>query len=207
MVSIKWYGHSCFRVTDGINSIVLDPYNNSAGYPELHVSGGLTLCSHEHGDHNYVQAVSKEPWDESQPIPYHAIETFHDDVGGKQRGKNLMNVIVCGGFKIVHCGDLGHDLDEKTLSKIRDCDVLMIPVGGYFTIDAKTAAKITNAVSPRVCIPMHYKMEGLGLSAISGVQPFLDEIRLSYMIYEQPSNELNITKDMPRGVYVMKYEK
>jgi L-ascorbate metabolism protein UlaG (beta-lactamase superfamily) len=183
---IKWYGHSAFRLTsaDGTN-IVIDPYESGAfggslSYAPITDPADIVLISHDHNDHNYTSGIEGAYRDirsegsfDVKGIRITAIPTFHDLSKGSERGRNLVFVIdaAVDGLTIVHLGDLGHNLDQDTISRIGKADVLMVPVGGFFTVDASTATKVVNALRPSVTIPMHFKTEKVKFP-ISGVDDF-----------------------------------
>jgi L-ascorbate metabolism protein UlaG (beta-lactamase superfamily) len=137
----------------------------------------VVTVSHEHGDHNNVSAVKGNPKivkasAEVKGIKIKAVPAAHDDKGGSQRGKNTIFCFEVDGVNICHAGDLGHILTAEQVKAIGKVDVLMVPVGGFFTIDASTAAKVGEQLKPKVIIPMHYKTEKLDFP-ISGVDDFL----------------------------------
>ena len=170
-MKIEYLGHSCFRIND---SLVIDPYKDGSvpGLSPLRVSGAKAICSHEHADHSGRECVEivERPCDfEITEVP-----SFHDDAGGALRGANTIFVITSdNGEKLVHLGDLGHFPNEKQLAAISGADYLLIPVGGYYTIDAKTAAEICEAAKPKCIIPMHYRTFDSGYPEIGMVDEFL----------------------------------
>jgi L-ascorbate metabolism protein UlaG (beta-lactamase superfamily) len=171
-MKIEYLGHSCFRLDD---SLVIDPYKDGSvpGLSPLRISAAKVICSHEHADHSGRECVaidgSRECGFEIAEVP-----SFHDDVHGTLRGSNTIFVVKsANGEKLVHLGDLGHFPSEEQLAAILDADYLLIPVGGYYTIDATTAVKICEAARPRVIIPMHYRTADSGYPEIATVEEFL----------------------------------
>lgn len=173
-ITIKWYGQSCFKISDGKTTLVIDPYGPEVGYPIKPIDANWVFVSHEHFDHNNVSMVPKaavlrglsdgKNWNlfTQQLEPSFTLSTvavYHDKVEGKERGKNAVSVLTVHGIHIVHLGDLGHLLTDKQLKAIGPVDVLMIPVGGTFTIDAKDAIAVIEQLHPKIIIPMHYKTE------------------------------------------------
>lgn len=169
-MKIKFLGHAAFKVTtDQGTRIIFDPYESGAfggaiSYGKITEGADIVITSHDHNDHNYTQDIQgefihiqKEGSFEIKDVKGVEIPTFHDPSGGQDRGKNLISVVSADGMKLVHMGDIGHELDEATVKKIGKVDVMLIPVGGFFTVDADAASKIMDAVSPKVTIPMHYK--------------------------------------------------
>ena len=171
-ITVKWLGHSCFKLTCGNAGIVIDPYDKVEGYPELKAEANMVLTSHDHGDHGYVQAVGITTYNGEFPFEVKRVMSFHDDCGGEKRGKNVIHVITSGGLEIVHLGDLGHRLSKEQLEEIGKCDLLLVPVGGFFTIDAQMAKTVCDDIKPRVIIPMHYRRGSLGFDKIAEVEDF-----------------------------------
>ena len=171
-MKIKWYGHSAFQITTekGIR-IIIDPYESGSfggalSYGQIEDEADIVLTSHDHADHNYTKDIrgkynhiSKAGDHEIKDIKIKAIPCFHDSLGGKKGGSNLIFVITADGLNLVHMGDIGHSLDPELLKKIGKVDILLLPVGGFFTIDAVMAQKIMNDIKPSVTVPMHYKTQ------------------------------------------------
>ena len=171
-MKIKWYGYSAFHITTekGIR-IIIDPYESGSfggtlSYGKIEDEAEIVMTSHDHADHNHIKDirgkynhVSKAGDYEIKDIKIIAIPSFHDSVGGKKGGNNLIFVITADGLNLVHMGDIGHSLDSELLKKIGKVDILLLPVGGFFTIDAAMAQKIMNDIKPGVTVPMHYKTQ------------------------------------------------
>ena len=172
-MKLTWYGHSCFLMETEGGSVVFDPYSPGSvpgvELPEL--SADLCFCSHEHGDHFYPQAVKLTK--RATAVGVVQVPSFHDGEGGAKRGKNTITLIEADGLRAAHLGDLGHVLTEEQVQALGRVDVLMIPVGGFFTIDAKQAAQVVRQLKPRIVIPMHYKSADFGFDVISTVDEFL----------------------------------
>jgi L-ascorbate metabolism protein UlaG (beta-lactamase superfamily) len=181
-MKIKYLAHASFLITsDKGTRILTDPYETSGGlkHGAIKETADIVTVSHEHGDHNNVAAVEGKPRvvktsEVVKGINIKAVETAHDDKGGSQRGKNRIFCFNIDGINICHAGDLGHELSADQVKAIGKVDVLMIPVGGFFTIDAATAGKVCNQLKPRVIIPMHFKTAKIDFP-ISGVEPFLKD--------------------------------
>lgn len=159
-------GHAEFRITlESGFRIVTDPYDETCGYPVRKVEADGVLVSHHHHDHDAVENVSGHP----QIIDYAGEHTFapgvrvtalmadHDDAGGEKRGRTLLFLLEAEGLRVAHLGDLGCELTAEQLTVLHGIDVLMIPVGGYFTVDAKKARDIAGQLEARIILPMHYK--------------------------------------------------
>ncbi len=187
-MKIKWYGHSAFRLTsaDGV-AVIIDPYRVEAFGDEFtHAAiddpADLVLISHGHDDHSGTSHIKgsysemkKEGTLDVKGVRVTAIPTFHDTSEGQERGRNLVFVINFPGEDLVvaHLGDLGHLLDRDAIERIGKVDVLMIPVGGFFTIDAKAATAIVEKIGPSITIPMHFKTEKVRFP-ITGVDEFIE---------------------------------
>ena len=142
------------------------------GLNPLRTTAKKVICSHEHADHNGRECVELLP--EECGFEIEEVASFHDDQQGKLRGPNTIFIITKNGEKLVHLGDLGHFPNEEQLAKISDADYLLIPVGGYYTIDAKTAAEICRAAKPKQIIPMHYRTDVSGYDEIAKIDEFLE---------------------------------
>ncbi|MBA4390194.1 MAG: MBL fold metallo-hydrolase [Syntrophus sp. (in: bacteria)] len=175
-MKIKWYGHSAFYLaTDSGVRIIIDPYEPGAfggaiAYGRITDEADLVLTSHEHDDHSYTADIKgkfvhiKEKGTyEEKGVKIRAIETFHDTSGGQERGKNLIFLITADDITVAHLGDLGHILEDGTLQDIGKIDILMLPVGGFYTIGAKEATKVMSDLRPALIIPMHFKTDKCGL--------------------------------------------
>ena len=170
-MKIEYLGHACFRLNE---KLVIDPYKDGSvpGLDNLRTSGVKVICTHGHPDHSGVECVEIQPGECEFEIK--EVPSFHDDAGGTLRGPNTIFVITSpDGEKLVHLGDLGHFPNEEQLAAISDADYLLIPVGGYYTIDAKMAVKICEACRPKCIIPMHYRTAVSGYPEIATVDEFL----------------------------------
>ena len=173
-MKIEYLGHACFRLNE---SLVIDPYKDGSvpGLADLSVSGVRVICSHGHADHSGVECVELTGLPEGCEFGIVEVPSFHDDAGGALRGPNTIFVISSRetGEKLVHLGDLGHFPDGSQLAAISDADYLLIPVGGYYTIDAEMAVKICEAARPKCIIPMHYRTAKSGYPELATVDEFV----------------------------------
>lgn len=174
-MKLTWIGHSCFKLEDDGYTVIFDPYQDQAvpGLVEIRESADLILCSHDHSDHGAKDKVLQLEGKEN-PYTVTEIPTFHDDRQGTLRGNNLIHLLDNGKYRIAHFGDIGCELTEEQASVLTDLDVAMIPVGGYYTVDAQGAKKIVDKVCPKIVIPMHYRGDDLGFDVISTVDDFLN---------------------------------
>ena len=170
-MKIEYLGHACFLV-DGC--LLIDPYKDGSvpGLKPLRVSAVKVICTHRHADHSGVECV--ELVDGSCDLEIQEVPSWHDDTHGALRGPNTIFVITSGsGEKLVYSGDLGHFPDAEQMAAISDADYLLIPVGGYYTIDAETAVRICEACRPKCIIPMHYRTATSGYPELATVDEFV----------------------------------
>lgn len=203
-MKITWFGHSCFRVETAEGSVLFDPYNDNyvPGYGIVRTTVDAVFCSHDHRDHGaaHVADLSGKPLAAGVKV----INTFHDDRFGTKRGKNRIHILSAEGMRIAHLGDLGHMLRGGKLRALRGVDALMIPVGGYYTIDAPTAKALADACGARVVIPMHYRLGELGYDVISELSDFT---ALCQKVVYYPGNTIELTADTPAQTAVLTYER
>jgi len=199
---ITWYGQACFKLQSGATTMVVDPFEKKLGLNPPKFEAQLALITHEHFDHNNVKSIGGAPFVIDCPGEYEVggvrvkgISSFHDDKEGAERGANTIYVIKMEDVLVAHLGDLGQkQLTEEQLDVLGEVDILMIPVGGTYTIDAETAVEVTNQIGPRIVIPMHYKIPGLKVK-LDPVTDFLKEIGQADV---QPVEKLTIKqKDLP----------
>lgn len=174
-MKITWIGHSCFKIEKRGYAVVIDPYEDGyvPGLLPVHESAAQVLCTHDHSDHNARQTVTIEDEGEN-PFTLTRIHTFHDEVGGAKRGHTEIFILDDGENRVAHLGDLGCDLEEDQMNQLKGLDVLLIPVGGFYTIDAAQAADLVKALQPRITIPMHFRDDaaGFGFDVIGTVDEF-----------------------------------
>ncbi len=182
-MKVKWLGHACFLLTsDAGLRIVTDPYKVGAfglEYRAPSETAEIVTVSHDHDDHNNVAAVKGNPQvvrgagaHQVKGVDFKGIATAHDEASGAQRGPNTVFCFALDGVRVCHLGDLGHDLSDKLLADIGDVDLLLIPVGGNFTIDATAASRVCDRIAPRVVIPMHFRNERCKNFPVAGVEDF-----------------------------------
>lgn len=198
-MEITYIGHSSFKIKGKDVTVVIDPYNPAeTGYKFPPQKADILLVSHEHDDHNYIEGVSDYRLLINSPGEYEVggvfvqgFASFHDDVQGELRGKNTMYLIDIEGVNVLHLGDLGHLLDKETVEKLPDIDVLLVPVGGTYTIDAKLASKVVADLAPTVVVPMHYQTQSPTKlsSELAPLSKFLEE-----MGAEQEYEQLDVLK-------------
>lgn len=182
---ITWYGHSAFLVEaeDGTR-VILDPYRSGGfggalRYSPIAEPADAVVASHTHDDHGAVDTIPGRPQVLIEPllatvgtVTIRGVPADHDATGGTERGHQTILVLEDAGIRLVHLGDLGHELDQVAVDRIGKIDVLLVPVGGHFTIDAATAARVVDSLAPRVVVPMHYKTDKCDFP-IASVEDFL----------------------------------
>ncbi|MCJ7811176.1 MAG: MBL fold metallo-hydrolase [Dehalococcoidia bacterium] len=182
-MKVKWLGHACFLLTSesGLR-IITDPYTPGVyglDYAPPAETADIVTVSHDHADHNNVAAVKGNPQvvrgvgsHEAKGIQFKGIATAHDESSGKERGANTIFCFTLDGINVCHLGDVGHDLSDSTVAAIGDVDLLLIPVGGNFTIDAALANRLCQKLAPKVVIPMHFKNARCPGFPVTGVDDF-----------------------------------
>jgi len=202
---ITWLGQSCFKLQDKIGSdgvtLVTDPYSDDIGLKMPRFEADIVTVSHSHHDHNNIGALRGNPFIidtageyETKGVFVEGVEAWHDAAEGKERGKNIIYRIEMEDISITHLGDLGHILDAKQLEKLEGTDILLIPVGGKYTINAAKAVEVISQIEPRIIIPMHYKVPGLKID-LDGVEKFIKELGLK----PRQEEKLKISKkDLPQ---------
>jgi L-ascorbate metabolism protein UlaG (beta-lactamase superfamily) len=181
-MKLKWLGHSCFLITSETGlRIITDPYPQGSGlnYSPINEAADIVTVSHDHFDHNNISAVSGKPevvtgsgTKTAKGIQFKGIASHHDESKGKERGANTIFCFTVDGIRLCHLGDLGHELSREEIAQIGNVDVLLIPIGGLFTIDAEVASKVGDDLKPKVIAPMHYKTPKCDFP-ITGVEDFL----------------------------------
>lgn len=206
-MQIIWKGQSCFEITaspikGGQVKIVIDPYSEEIGLKLPKMEADIILSTHSHHDHNNVKAISPigsgKPFLIEGPGEYEiknvyirGIPSWHDSQEGKERGENTIYSIETEDLKICHLGDFGqNELTDEQMESIGEVDVLMVPVGGVYTIEAKEALKVMSQVEPKITLPMHYSLPKLKVK-LEGVDKFLKAVGVKSM---EPLSKLTIKK-------------
>lgn len=208
---ISWFGQSFFTLDIKANRnlqkekivLAIDPFDQKLGLKVPKIEAQILLITHSHFDHNNRQAIKGNPFIIEEPGEYEVkgifikgIPSFHDELQGKERGENIIYKIEAEDLKICHLGDFGQkELTETQVEQIGELDILLIPVGGSYTIDSKRAANVVAQLEPKIVIPMHYKLPGLDLD-IEGVEKFL---KIMGQEEKKVQKKLKITlKDLPK---------
>lgn len=201
-MNITYLGHSCFKVESRGYTAILDPYQPGSvpGYRPLEETADQVLCSHDHRDHGAAECVSLRQG-QVPPWRVETVQAWHDDQGGALRGCNTIHILDDGQCRLAHLGDLGCELSAEQRDRLRNLTALLIPVGGYYTIDALQAHSLVEELAPEVVIPMHYRGEGFGYDVIGTLDQFT-ALRSDVVTY--PSAELELNPGGRRQTAVLK---
>jgi L-ascorbate metabolism protein UlaG (beta-lactamase superfamily) len=211
-MEITWFGQAAFSLKGKNATVVIDPFDPKIGLSWTKQSADILLMSHDHKDHHYAEGVSagfsaEGPGEyEVKDVSITGTRLYHDNQKGAERGVNTAFTLELDGVTVCHLGDVGHELSGEQAEELSNCDILMIPVGGVYTIDGQAAAKMVSQLEPRIVIPMHYQLPGLQLSnELSGVEPFMKSLGQEQW---QAQPNLKVTKDsLPAEMSIVVLEK
>ncbi|MBI2624558.1 MBL fold metallo-hydrolase [Candidatus Parcubacteria bacterium] len=200
---ITWYGQSCFRIQSSETVLVIDPFSKEIGLVPPRGRADAVLVSHHHFDHNNVSSLEGEPAVLDGPGEYEVKEVAvrgiladHDEVGGAERGKVTIFTLELEDIRLCHLSDLGQKrLTETQVEAIGEVDILLVPVGGVYTIGGREAALVVNQIEPRIVIPMHYLLPGLTIN-LEPADAFFKEMGIA--VEAMPKLTLK-KKDLPTG--------
>ncbi len=199
-MDITYLGHASFKIKGKNASLVTDPFDPKIGLKFPKVEADIVSVTHSHFDHSASSQVGGEPFVVSGPGEYEikgveivGVQSFHDNKKGEERGKNTIYNFKIDKLNIAHLGDLGQErLTDDQIEEIGNVDILMIPVGGYYTIDASVASKIVSQLEPKIIIPMHYRDADSTIKELAGVENFLKEMGKEGI---EPVQKFSITAD------------
>ena len=202
-MKIQYLGHACFKLSSGDNSLIIDPYQDGSvpGLKPLREEATRVITSHQHADHYGIECI-KIVRGNPDIFKISPISTWHDDQQGALRGSNTIHIVECEGYRIAHFGDLGCSLSDVEKQLLKDLDVIMIPVGGYFTIDANQAAEIIKELSPKCAIPMHYRGSDFGYDVLATVDLFAHH----FTDVRETDDTIELSEDLPE-VVVMNFKR
>lgn len=190
-ITIAYYGHSCFKVSYEEKSVVFDPYEDGS-VPGLKLPEGIiadaVYCSHDHKDHNAAYLIQNNG---INPFPLFRVTVPHDDCGGKKRGFSDITFLKVGTATIVHMGDVGREPTKEEYEALERASVILIPVGGYYTIDAAMASKILTKIHAKLNILMHYRRGDAGyemiadLDTVQGSFPDLKNLDETFITFDE----------------------
>lgn len=202
-LKITWLGHSCFRIESGDYAFVCDPFEDGSvpGLRNVRETADAVFCSHGHGDHSAVECVTLSGKSAPADFSMREFSCPHDDCGGRKRGANTARLFSLAGLTVCHLGDIGAMPDAAVIDALRGCDALLVPVGGFYTVDADTAFEICRAVQPRVIVPMHYRGENFGYDVIGTLDAFTKHFA---SVTALPGASFTLAKDTPHGCVIPK---
>lgn len=176
---IKWLGHASFLLESAGIKLLTDPFNAEIGYQPYKEKVDIVTVSHEHWDHNAVDTLSGNPrviretgLSTIDDINILGISSFHDTKQGRERGLNTIFKISSENLDIVHLGDLGHVLSDRQIVEIGNVDIILVPVGGRYTVDAEAAYEVVEQLQPNIIIPMHFLTAHVSLKELAPVEAF-----------------------------------
>ncbi len=177
-MDITYLGHSSFKLKGKNATVITDPFDPTmVGLKYPMQEADIVTVSHQHPDHNKVEHIKNVQRVIDAPGEYEiagvsiiGVPSFHDDKKGEERGKNTIFVYEIDDLRLAHLGDLGHKLSADSLEEIGNIDILMIPVGGKFTINSEIAVEVVRSIEPSIIIPMHYMVEGLNPQTFEGLE-------------------------------------
>lgn len=174
-MQLQYLGHSCFKLSSGDYSIVVDPYENGSvpGLRDLDVTANLCLCSHGHGDHHGDSCVTIAESFVRSPFGIEAVESWHDADCGRKRGTNSIHIFHGEGMKVIHLGDMGCRPENWQMELLREADAVMAPAGGYYTAEPSVVSEVLKEINPRIVIPMHYRTAVSGFPVLKTCEEFL----------------------------------
>lgn len=211
MLNLKWFGHSMWKIWNKDVSVVIDPFTDIGYKMPNNLQADVVISSHDHFDHNNFALVQGN-FQKITTVGPHRVKqleikgysVFHDEKEGELRGENIIFLLKFPDTSLVHFGDIGHVPDDSILNDLKNVDIALIPVGGYYTIDHKQAREIVNFINPKAVFPMHYKTKAIDFP-INQIDNFLSN---SDKIKRANSNLISLTKNdlSENKIIVMDYE-
>ena len=208
-MTIQFIGHAFFKISSKDTVIATDPFPKELGLEPQRFKADILTISHQHWDHNNKKAILGQPFIIETPGEYEVkgvairgIRSFHDNSQGKERGLNTIFVFEIEGIKIAHFGDFGQkDLTSEQLEALEGVDIILIPVGGTYTINGKEASQIILKLEPKIAIPMHYRLPSSKIKEIEPIDTFLKEMGQENL---KPEEKLTIKeKDLPQETKII----
>lgn len=203
---IKYFGHSAFFIKSKTARIITDPFDSSIGIPFPKTEADVITISHHHKDHNDVSNISGDPLIIDYPGEYEkkkaritGFKNYHDGNKGRDRGENILYKIEADDLSVLHCGDLGMIPDDEFIDQIGEVDILMVPVGGLYTIDAQEATQLIKKIEPQIVIPMHYANPTLKKEVFAGLAPVTDFLKKMGKDEQPLEAQLTLKKDDLQG--------
>ncbi len=202
MLTLTYLGHACFALEAEGYRVLLDPYapDYVPGLGTVDCSANLVLCSHGHADHSWKEGIPAPLNLLPNPFSLETMQVYHDDQMGSLRGMNTIHILEYNGLRVAHLGDLGHDLSDDQIEELGALDVVLLPVGGTYTLDCQQASDLANRLQVKTVVPMHYRRGDMGFDVLQTLQEFLI---LRPHHEELPGNTLEITQEMPETTMVL----
>lgn len=210
MIHLKWLGQACFEIKNS-KTIITDPHDgDGVGIKPPETKADIVTISHDHFDHaNGIElvkgkntgVVQETGTNKVKGIEIEGINSYHDKAKGSKRGENIIYKFKIEGFNVIHLGDLGHIPNEEKIEELKPVDILLIPVGGNYTIDGMEALEIMEKLNPKITVPMHYKIPGLTVE-ISTDEEFIQEaMQRGYIIRKENTTEI---EELPEKKMIIK---
>lgn len=202
-MTITYHGHSCFKIKGKRGTVVTDPYGEYVGFSPSSLSADIVTVSHNHPDHNAINKVSGTA---RRPKPFiidaageyeiggisvFGVSSFHDDSHGSERGRNTLFTILVDDVRVCHLGDLGHEITDGMREDIGEIDILLVPVGGVYSLDPTQAIKAIRALEPSIVVPMHYKTE-MHKQELFGELKTVEDFLKEYGVEVAPVDKLEV---------------
>lgn len=201
-MKLTWLGHSCFILESAGFRLLTDPFEHVRGLADTSAEADAVYCSHDHFDHAYTRGVRLTNGN-SNPFSVQEISSFHDDQQGALRGQNTIRRFEAEGISVVHLGDLGCPLNPAQINAIGRCDVLLLPIGGTYTVGPQTAKQVADSLSPRIILPMHYRQDEKGFEELCTLEEFA-QLYPPEFVRRYDSSSLTIPPELPAQLAVLK---
>ena len=206
-LKLTWHGHSCFTLEENGYAIVLDPYADGyvPGFGPLRLTADAVLCSHGHDDHNAAQCVRINPDASGKACPFRVTEihSWHDDAQGAKRGNNIIRIFDDGQYRIAHMGDIGCPPTPDQKDLLKDIDVMLMPVGGFFTMEPADVHALVQELTPRMLVPMHYSGKDFGYEVIAPLDKYLS-LCGNETVTRLDTSTLTLPADETEGIVVLR---
>jgi len=206
-LKLTWHGHSCFTLEENGYAIVLDPYADGyvPGFGPLRLTADAVLCSHGHDDHNAAQCVRINSDASGKACPFRVTEihSWHDDAQGAKRGNNIIRIFDDGQYRIAHMGDIGCPPTPDQKDLLKDIDVMLMPVGGFFTMEPADVHALVQELTPRMLVPMHYSGKDFGYEVIAPLDKYLS-LCGNETVTRLDTSTLTLPADETEGIVVLR---
>jgi L-ascorbate metabolism protein UlaG (beta-lactamase superfamily) len=206
-LKLTWHGHSCFTLEENGYAIVLDPYADGyvPGFGPLRLTADAVFCSHGHDDHNAAQCVRINSDAPGKTCPFRVTEihSWHDDAQGAKRGNNIIRIFDDGQYRIAHMGDIGCPPAQDQKDLLKGIDVMLMPVGGFFTMEPADVHALVQELAPRMLVPMHYSGKDFGYEVIAPLDKYLS-LCGNETVTRLDTSTLTLPADETEGIVVLR---